>query len=513
MLKNLARSSVLHPILFSIFPIIFLFSQNLHVEPEEIVLPILITIIVTILIWIVLSFLLKSQIKSGFIVSLGLVIFFSYGHIYILLDSFQSDLSQYILLIPVLILFGLGSYYFIRTKNLLYNATKIVNGIAAALIVMSLVGAGEYFITESHFPNEIENEFEKNVFQNMTTNKFPDVYYIILDGYAGQKSLQELANYDNSDFLDFLTKKEFYISSDSYSNYKTTRLSIPSTLNMKYLNHVFDESGKGSKNLDREMIEVSRDNAVIKNFKSKGYTVYAIEAGSGHTAQMKNVDFRLCVKKDLEVTEFHSMLIRTTILNPIQGNLFSSPYREKIICGFSELSNMSNRNDSPKFVLAHLMIPHQPYVFGPNGEPLIAKILTLEDKVDSADLDLYLGQLQFVNIRMKDVIEKLTKTENSPIIIIQSDHGGRTALPAENKYEHLLRLHNNFKAYYFPDVGRNMEFEKTTPVNSFRVLFNLLFDDEYELLDDRIFHIKVADGQVDLKEEVTDYLIKNNSEN
>jgi len=86
-------------------------------------------------------------------------------------------------------------------------------------------------------------------------------------------------------------------------------------------------------------------------------------------------------------------------------------------------------------------------------------------------------------------------------------------LPAENKYEDLLRLHNNFKAYYFPTEGRNIEFEKTTSVNTFRVLFNLLFDDEYELLDDRIFHIIGSDGKFELKGEVTDYLINNNSEN
>jgi len=95
---------------------------------------------------------------------------------------------------------------------------------------------------------------------------------------------------------------------------------------------------------------------------------------------MKNVDFRLCMEGDLTVTEFHTMLIRTTILNPIQGDMFSSHNRERILCGFSELSEMVNRSDSPKFVFAHLMIPHQPYVFGPNGEPLISKILTLEKK-------------------------------------------------------------------------------------------------------------------------------------
>ena len=513
MQKISRKKIVIHPFLFAIFPIIFLFSQNLYVKPEEIVLPLSMVIIVTIVIWIVLSFVLKSRIKSGFITSLGLIIFFSYGHIYILLNNLQKDVdfSHILLLTPTLILFGLGVYYFIKTKRHLNNATKIVNVISIALIMISFVTIGEYFITESYSSNEIENDHEKNVFQNIDTSKFPDVYYIIPDGYAGSESLQTLSNYDNSDFLDFLTKKGFHIASDSFSNYGGTRFSIPSTLNMKYLNHVFDES-ESIKKMDVELIEISRDNRVFKNFKSKGYTVYNIEAGGVHTIGMKNVDFRLCFSKDLTVTEYHSMLIRTTILNPIQGNLFSSTPREKILCGFSELEKMVERDDSPKFVFAHMMIPHQPYVFGPNGEPLIAKILTLKNEIDPINQDLYLGQLQFVNKKMEHVIEKLTETENPPIIIIQSDHGGRV-FEYENEYENLLRWHNNFKAYYFPGEGRNIEFEKTTSVNSFRVLFNMLFDDEYELLEDRIFFPIIVDDQPKLMREVTDYLINNNSEN
>ena len=501
---------VVHPFLLSIFPITFLFFQNVGIDPEEMVLPLLIVLIFTFVIWIVLGFVLKNKIKSGFIVSLGLVIFFSYGHIYIVLDAFRPNLSHFILIIPFIGLFGLGSYYFIKTKNPLDNATKIVNGVAVVFIILSLLGGGEYFMTESSSTNKLENDPKKNVFQSTDPNEFPDVYYIILDGYAGPESLKTLSDYDNSDFLNFLTEKGFYISSNSFSNYEQTEFSIPSTLNMKYLNYLFDES-KGSKKLKTELIEISRDNPVFKNFKSKGYTIYALELGSPHTKEMKNVDFRLCMEGDLTVTEFHTMLIRTTILNPIQGDMFSSHNRERILCGFSELSEMVNRSDSPKFVFAHLMIPHQPYVFGPNGEPLISKILTLEEKTDPKDLHLYLGQLQFVNIKMKEVLEKLTEIENPPIIIIQSDHGGRV-FESENNYESILSYLNNFKAYYFPDEGRNIEFETTTPVNSFRILFNLLFDDEYELLEDRIYKITWIEGQPKSMKDVMDNLVNNNSE-
>jgi len=349
--QNMKRALVIHPFLFAIFPIIFLFSVNVNsVFPEEIIFPLFFVIAITFLIWIVLSFLIKSRIKSGFIVSMGLVLFFSYGHIYILLDEFQkdSDFSHFILIIPGLVLFILGTYYFIRTKKSLKNPTKIVNVIAASLVIISLLGIGEYYITESFSqteieveskkthklidPNtgtEIEVESKKQQVNTSETKKLPDVYYIILDGYSGSKSLEKILNYDNSEFTDFLLNKGFYIPNESYSNYIRTEFSIPATLNMKYLNYLADIKGLDSTEV-KNLIKISRNNEVIQNFNSAGYTTYVIQAGSVHTGEMKNIDYKLCgIKNELE-SEFGTILIRTTILNPVQVKLFSNDRRDRI---------------------------------------------------------------------------------------------------------------------------------------------------------------------------------------
>ncbi len=235
-------SKVIHPFLLAIFPIIFLFSHNVNsLSPEVIIFPLFFVIAITFLIWIVLGFLLKSRIKSGFIVSIGLILFFSYGHIYILLDEFQkdSDFSHFVLIIPGLILFALGTYFFIKTKKSLNNPTKIVNVIAASLVIISLLGIGEYFITESFSQNEIDVEIKKqqvNTSEPKTqqvstseTKKLPDVYYIIPDQYSGNKASQRIMNYDNSEFTDFLKNKGFHVPSVSFSNYYWTQYSIPST--------------------------------------------------------------------------------------------------------------------------------------------------------------------------------------------------------------------------------------------------------------------------------------------
>jgi len=544
---------VIHPFLFAIFPIIFLFSFNVNsVLPEEIIVPLIFVIAVTFLIWIALGFLLKNRIKSGFIVSMGLVVFFSYGHIYILfekflkapgtfygriyilLDEFLMGFYHEVLIIAVLFVFALSTYYFIRTKKSLNNLTKIVNGIAASLVIISLFGIGEYFITESFSQNEIDVEIKKQQVhtsepktQHVSTSetkKLPDVYYIIFDGYSGSKSLQTILNYDNSDFTDFLINKGFYVATESYSNYKLTRFSLASTLNMKYFNYLAEIKGIDSRDVI-ELIEISRNSEVIKNFKSLGYTTYNIETGSFMTQQMENIDFRLCTWKTMSTgSEFRTMLIRTTILSTIQMELFSNETREKFLCGFAELINVGDRNESPKFVLAHSLITHGPWLFGPTGEPRYAKLLTIDKLDQDFNSELYLDQLEFTNLKMKEVISKLTDTNDPPIIIIQSDHGmrGKGSLDAyesiikehgmrgnvsSTEYEAILRDHNNFKAYYFPGVGRNIEFETTTPVNSFRVLFNLYFDYDYDLLEDKIYEQKLTKPYE--FRDVTEILIKN----
>ncbi len=508
---SLTKFTVIHPFIFAVFPIIFLFSQNVNVFLEVIILPLFLILVTTFLLWILIGFLLKNNIKSGLIVSLGLVLFFSYGHLYnILSESFPRYpiFEMHLILLGVYTIMFIGiSTYIIKKERKLNNATKIVNVVAVSIIILPLIGIGQFFIIDSYSVIESEDELEDSN-QIAKLSKFPDIYYIIPDGYPGPKSLQTILNYDNSNFQNFLIEKGFFVATESYSNYENTRFSIPSTLNMNYINHIYDET-KSVDSIDKELFYLSRDTAVMKDFKSIGYTTYAIETGikswDTPTRDMKNIDYRFCHTSNVLDSEFFSELIRTTIINPIQAKLFAMDYREKVLCGFSELSEMANISETPKFVFAHLLIPHRPFVFGPTGEVILPEDLKLNEKGANLEVELYLGQLEFANFKMRNVIEKLLDTENPPVIIIQSDHGMRRD-NSQGEYIQFLSGFNNFKAYYFPHEGRNIEFETTTPVNTFRILFNLYLDEEHELLEDKIYYkIEGKDYQF---RDITEILIK-----
>jgi hypothetical protein len=69
----------------------------------------------------------------------------------------------------------------------------------------------------------------------LQVGQMPDVYYIILDGYARGDVLEELYSFDNSDFIAALQARGFYVAEASQANYPQTAFSLASSLNMAYI--------------------------------------------------------------------------------------------------------------------------------------------------------------------------------------------------------------------------------------------------------------------------------------
>jgi hypothetical protein len=76
--------------------------------------------------------------------------------------------------------------------------------------------------------------------------RYPDIYYIILDGHARSDILAELYGYDNNWFVDSLRQRGFYVADRSRTNYAQTYLSLASTLNMTYLDSLAQAVGPKS---------------------------------------------------------------------------------------------------------------------------------------------------------------------------------------------------------------------------------------------------------------------------
>ena len=110
--------------------------------------------------------------------------------------------------------------------------------------------------------------------------------------------------------------------------------------------------------------------------------------------------------------------------------------------------------------------------------------------------DLYLDQLVFTQKKTQELIDAiLSNSRIAPIIILQADHGtssiGRPHPPLEDTQEvtdmvsERLRI---FNAYYLPGIESGSLYDSITPINTFRIIFNLYFNQDYELLEDRSYY-------------------------
>ena len=490
---------ILHPILLAIFPILSIFSYNVReLSFQEIFLPLFLVLAFTVGIWISLRYILKNTRKSAFIISLLLVLFFSFGHVYNLVDDVTIDgldigKSRY-LLVPFLISLVVGVYYFIRTNRKLNNATTITNFITITIILIVSVNIGTSYITnnENFYDDKtIVNSFfpmldTESAFTQSDKSELPDVYYIILDGYAGTNSLKEFSGFDNQKFVRFLNDREFYVHPQSYSNYPTTPTSMAATLNMQYVNQLADIVGSDLNDM-HPTFKIIQENLVMKYFKSKGYTLIGYNTGILHLDETKIFDFHYCEDDTLLDNKVISSMLHQSIIGYFVEKVRYQEYRDDILCAFSELPEIKDI-DEPTFLYAHFNMPHAPFIFSANGEPFVPA--RQSNLGSSGNVDDYINYLKFTNMKIQKLVERLLDTDEPPIIIIQSDHGSGFGIDWENPTDVMLKEKmSNFQAFYLPNGDSSLMSEATTPVNIFRVLFNSYFNENYEILTDKIFWV------------------------
>jgi hypothetical protein len=163
-----------------------------------------------------------------------------------------------------------------------------------------------------------------------------------------------------------------------------------------------------------------------------------------------------------------SLVVRSSVLSLLFINRYF--HRQSILAVFDELPTIVPM-EGPKFIWVHLLCPHDPLVFGQQGEKI-----SFKDSMFSRNKSLYMGQFIFITKKIDKLVDDiLTRSKEPPIIVIQSDHGIRRASGSPNQI---------FNAYYLPNQKANFLYENISPVNSFRFIFNHYFDAKLALLPD-----------------------------
>jgi len=492
------KNFIFYHFLFAFFPVLFLYSHNIEeVSFDVVFVPLVLSLGLTCIVWIIFKLLLKNKQKAALLTFLFMFMFFSFGHFLNLLNKIVLEkikIPSLSVIIFWMILFSLLAVLILRTRKDLNIATSILNVFVGVLILVPLAQILFFHIsTLSNSKTITENIESLKLGSSSQKDKLPDIYYLIFDRYANASSLEEYYNYDNSDFIHFLTEKGFYVASKSKCNYYSSHLSLSSSLNMKYLDDLLEKGPIKQKVIYRML----KDFKVWRLLKSVGYKY--IHFGSWYeltkTNKLADINFKDGGFFNLS-QDFMLKFLEMSILAPfVKSNIVLASHRENVLKTFEGLAKLPDIK-GPKFIFAHILLPHHPFIFGPNGE---------RPNVTKNRGEKYLDQLKFTNSKIKWLVnELLAKSSTPPIIILQSDEGpGGEEIPMIEYLKYKGRLKNIVRlrlrcrilnAYYLPDVDKTIFYENISPVNTFRLIFNLYFGTKYELLEDTTYrHFKNKD--------------------
>ena len=378
-------------------------------------------------------------------------------------------------------------------KNLkIYFLILSIIGLIISLYILFEISENKNSITE--FPDN----FDLLLVENVKQNDMPDIYYIVLDEYAGIQTLKNKFNFDNSEFYNYLSEKGFFISSKSYSSYPYTILSIPSSLNMQYLDFNNNEITESAE-IKSQIRYITDNNLVMKNLSENKYYIVSFFAGSEAIGHNNLIDEKICGENYFSSHDVAKIFPEERLKEK----------RNEILCTFEKMVEIKNRINQPIFVYTHFSLPHDPFVLNHNGELQIFEETNLNYEKSK---EAYIQQLKFANkMSIKVIDEILSDTDRDSIIIIQSDHGERTKIDWTNPTEQMIKQGlNNINAIYFPNRHEGLAYDKISNVNSFRIIFNEYFNAEFKLLEDKYFWME--SGKPEFKITDVTEIIENRNE-
>lgn len=335
----------------------------------------------------------------------------------------------------------------------------------------------------------------------------PNVYYLVFDRYASQETLDQVYNFDNGDLMNYFASQGFVSRSEAYANYPFTQQSLSSTLSMDYLSDLEKrfkvDAGKFQTAFPYRTIlrrppvaDIFRQNGYQYNQVSSwwDFTRIGIEADNNPAKSFRlrilGLEFWLT---DLQRDIFHRSAFSPILQKGLTiGNITLVKYdqdrnpRQNFhdqIDTLQTIAHNSGTQKQPQFTFAHILSPHDPYIFAADGSDAPYN----GDRTDQ-DLDefkKYTNQLTYVNKRIQELIDTLRSQDPDAVVIFQPDEGPypkqfRGKL-TENSYFDPKNLDDTSMrhkfgitaAYYMPNVDQDIvRQELTNSANVFPFVLN-----------------------------------------
>jgi hypothetical protein len=481
----------LHPFLLAAYPILFLFSQNLgEVELGDALLPLaLVLAVVAAILW--LSRIVSSDLRRGaIVVSAIATLVLGYGHAAHFVVGHRVPLVVFE--VGWLGAFIVALVIAMRARSGLANLTSVLNVVSLVLVVFTLIDIVPFearAATTDRRPEPGSSPLSAG------TKPARDIYYIVPDRYGSARSLGLQYGVTGAGFYGWLADHGFAVAADSHANYVKTSLSLAATLNMHYLDDIVAEMGPDSSD-HQPVFDSLKDHAVGRFLKSQGYRYIHIGSYYSPTqsATIADVNLRQGTSSDFVAALYDESLVPRVAR--FLGLTHAAPARERhasvALFQLGALTSVAPQ-PGPKFVFAHILLPHPPYVFAPDG-----RFTSDAEAAKTPGKQGFVDQLAFTDREMETFLAPLVALPEAsrPIIIIQADEGPYPPRFARDTVafdwstasgSELEIKYGILNAMLLPGVDRAAVYPSISSVNTFRLVFDRYFDANLPLLPDRSF--------------------------
>lgn len=430
-----------------------------------------------------------------------LLLFFFFGAIYdTLKENFPgSRIPSYTFLLPSILVISVIVYWQInRWKKPFKRLTRYLMALSIIFLAIELAYAGYYTLSGKAKVNDLTGDFrlEREQIMDCAIPDYPDIYFIVFDGYTSSALLKNEFNYNNDQLDSSLIRHNYFISASSRSNYNFTVFSLGSTFNMSYLKKGVETDSITPKNV-MQAVNTMRSNILVQFLHERGYTFRnygGFEMDYMPSEQISFFDYY-----------YYDLIDKQTLYERIRRdigwylackNIFTGKFRvperytkkkEAQLLGNENnyknlLTELASSDTAPRFVYTHLLLPHYPFYLKSDGSQVAdsAVIFNTIDKKTG-----YVDQVKYANLLLEKIIELSAKdAKRKRVVIIEGDHG-YSFWDAANQH----KAFPNLNTYYFSDHNYGKLYDGISPVNTFRVVLNKYFCQDLPMIKDSSIYL------------------------
>jgi hypothetical protein len=515
MLQSKWSRAPLHPLLLPAYAVLGLYAHNIQlVRLAELWEPLFWAIAGGALLLAAAAIVMRDIERGALLASALALAYFGYGHVVELLGE-ERDVAPALLVGGWLLLIG-GVALFSRRSRRVGDVNRGLNVATGVLLAFALATIVPFNL---HPPAQAGNSAAQPSGLIAPRKTQRDIWYFVFDRYGSASALKAGFSVTDNDLPAWLADRGFQVAPHAHANYVRTTLSLASVLNLDYLDQVVARQGPDSGDYG-PLNEMLQQHLVGRFLREQGYRYVHLGAWFNPTRTIAIADENL---EHDTTTEFEAVMYDTTAM-PLIASLVAPPeamppHDQKHVDAarfqFRMLPRIM-REAGPKLVTAHILLPHDPFVFDEHGNYVSddeQKSTTVEER--------FRAQLEYTNSRIKEIVGQLlaVPADRQPIIIIQADEGPyparykadqqafdwstATSAELETKYGILDTF------YLPPDDGVPADAPEPYPtmssVNTFRLVLDRYFGLDLPFLPDRSFTSRSPDRPYDLAE-ITDRL-------